>query len=804
MVLAATVAGLWAACTMTAESPADPLPARTPTVTPAPPPSPTLTPTAAPPATPTPTAVPTPAPTPTPVPPLRRYEGGPQLAAASPAVAWAIADLPWVRGGASAAETERVERLIATATSDPELTTALLAMEVVQAEPRGADADTADGLLLLAAQAPDAARSIASLGWARGALTRQEGRVLDHLLTVARLNAHAGSTLASYPWVRDGVTDTEEGVIRRVAGIRDPGIAELVATLPWLVDGVAEHTASSLGTLAFLAYTHPDAPAAIASLGWVRDGVTAAETAVLERLSAIALGGGDLVATVLSLGWIQDGVDATEEEALRRMRVALRFGYEFPGWQPATVFRALPWLKDGITPEKVDALEALWRLDRRDPSAAHRIIGMPFLETFSPMDAVGLQGMSTWFSQEFVNTVLDHPRLRDGITDEDVPLALAGALLSVGHPERIPFLLDPTQGTVERRVITTPLAGEIALAIIRTRPGAAGGMDSLESAVRSAEALVGAPFPARAVVLLYEERAPGSGRGGHLGPFMILSPDRDVPDVAGLRRTAGSIIAHEVAHYYWNYNEAWVDEGAAEFMASEYDHRRNGRPRFVWGHPCPYGGAIAELDFSIDSEYGCRYNLGSRLFMDLFRSLGEDRFREGFRALYLASEDEGVSLGARQIEEAFGGTAVVRAVVARWYHGSAPYDLSHLDSDPVDPALPTIAGRITGAYVTPDGRGEAAHTLAAGTYTRLELVLEFAYRVDEAAKTLELEVVEFYEDGFAFFRQTLTLEARPHSDASTARLFVGTGGDNPALGAYYVYVYDGERKVAEVRYAVSA
>ena len=46
---------------------------------------------------------------------------------------------------------------------------------------------------------------------------------------------------------------------------------------------------------------------------------------------------------------------------------------------------------------------------------------------------------------------------------------------------------------------------------------------------------------------------------------------------------------------------------------------------------------------SAESEYTCNYALGERLFLDLYRSLDEDSFREGLRDLYLLSqvEDEG-------------------------------------------------------------------------------------------------------------------------------------------------------------------
>ena len=39
------------------------------------------------------------------------------------------------------------------------------------------------------------------------------------------------------------------------------------------------------------------------------------------------------------------------------------------------------------------------------------------------------------------------------------------------------------------------------------------------------------------------------------------------------------------------------------------------------------------------------------------------------------------------------------AVIARWYEGTEPYDLSNVHTGPVDPSLPSINGRIDNAYI---------------------------------------------------------------------------------------------------------
>ena len=77
-----------------------------------------------------------------------------------------------------------------------------------------------------------------------------------------------------------------------------------------------------------------------------------------------------------------------------------------------------------------------------------------------------------------------------------------------------------------------------------------------------------------------------------------------------------------MAHYYWGGNEDWMDEGAADFMASVIDGARTGRPLSVTNAPCGHAGSLAELEnlgiSKGDIEFQCNYSLGERLFVDLY------------------------------------------------------------------------------------------------------------------------------------------------------------------------------------------
>ena len=81
---------------------------------------------------------------------------------------------------------------------------------------------------------------------------------------------------------------------------------------------------------------------------------------------------------------------------------------------------------------------------------------------------------------------------------------------------------------------------------------------------------MGAPLPTSYVGLLYENAVHGSSAGTNFGTHIAIRPKYDVDGRSHEAAFAGNATAHEVAHYYWSGNEDWIDEGAADFMASSH------------------------------------------------------------------------------------------------------------------------------------------------------------------------------------------------------------------------------------------
>ena len=107
------------------------------------------------------------------------------------------------------------------------------------------------------------------------------------------------------------------------------------------------------------------------------------------------------------------------------------------------------------------------------------------------------------------------------------------------------------------------------MAIIRTNnQGADRSIDLLEHSVRNIEEFMAAPFPNGYVGLLFGNAVSGDSAGTYFGTHMAILARYDIDDDSYYADYAGHIIAHEVAHYYWNDNDDWVDEGASDFVAS--------------------------------------------------------------------------------------------------------------------------------------------------------------------------------------------------------------------------------------------
>lgn len=566
----------------------------------------------------------------------------------------------------------------------------------------------------------------------------------------------------------------------------------------------------------YLLQSEPRSAGAIQEMPWIADGIAGDELETAEHLTQLAAFHQEVFWSLVDKPWLQDGLVAAEVSAVKSVLIIAQRDTE-----AAERVIALRWLSDAVTGIEVSAVEDLALIAQTDADGTLRIAAMPFLESLDAPDVAALRSLQqlAFLNPTVFRQVLAHPTLRNGITDEWAQIVATFNGVGRTNPALIDTLLDPGRVTVESRAIDLPLSGTVILAIIRTGPGAARSMDLLETAVRNSEEFMEAPLPVNYVALLYELAVAGSSAGTNFGVSIAIRPKFDVDDGSHEADSTGHIITHEVAHYYWNNNVDWIDEGAAELMASVSELARVGRPLDAANYPCGYVPNLAALEFlgaAHESDaFVCNYSLGERIFLDLYRSLGDAAFRQGFRNLYRGSmvEDDtddlpGTLVGVDELRSALSAAAdggTVDATIARWYDGSEPFDTNRLDFRAVDAALPNVDGRIDRSYISAAVMGQPVAQFSARDVSGpAYLNLEHSYRITGDPVEIPLQIVESYQDGFTFRRRSAAITAQEGYQGGRQWLQIGPpSGERWALGWHQVQVYESGRKLAEVQYVVT-
>ena len=427
--------------------------------------------------------------------------------------------------------------------------------------------------------------------------------------------------------------------------------------MPWVADGVDDAERTAAEALIACARWYPDVFSALLQKPWVGDSITADETVAISRLRWTAYYSLELADKMLQKSWAQDGITADE----------------------ATVIRYLynmVWTADEI-PEQV-VLET-----------ANDILDMPFLESVEGADAAAVRSLERLGDKgsDVLLQIISHPTLSDGITDEEAKIvALLGGTYTY-RPESVDFLLRGTGVYLEERVIELPHSGETLLAIIRIRDQVTPSMDFLEHSVRTIEEFMGEPLPTNYIAWYFDDSISAAAGGTNFGTHITSKLYYDVENGPRWYR-APFHNAHEVAHYYWRGNQRWINEGAADLLGSISENARVETPIESTRNPCASAKTISQLE-GLDAERGsnaakCYYSLGEALFLDLYHTLGEETFRQGFRNLYLKSQRddatddcEGTYLGICHLVAAFKAdvsaevAAQVDEIVGRWY-GETP------------------------------------------------------------------------------------------------------------------------------------
>ena len=757
----------------------------------------------------------------------------------------ALVTLPWIQDGIQEPEIKTIQELSYINYDDSKLAASVIALPWVQDGIEDLEFEAIDWLNNF--DGGEAVLRVVALGWVQDDVQELEVRTIQELSYINYDDPAVAASVASLSWVQDGIEDAEFEAINWINNFGSGEAMASVVALGWVQDSIEELEVKTIQELSYIAYDDEElassvinlawvqdgiedvdwetidwlnnfngaeAATSVVALGWVKDGIEELEAKTIQELSYINYDDSDVALSVVLMNWVQDGITDVEAEAIDWLS-------NFDDEEVLSSMVGLGWVQDGFTGLEAETVENLSYLSRKNEGQASRIVAMSFLETIEPPDLAALESLVNlvWFRQTDYQRVISHPTLSNGITDDWAKIVATLYGVSKYNVPLIDTLLDPEQVTLEERTIELPLAGETILAIIRTGPGTARSMDMLEHSVRQTEDFMGVAFPNRYVGWLVGEAVTPTFGGNNFGTHITTLPKYDVDDDSSSALFAGHLVAHEVAHYYWRGNSNWVDEGAADFMGSISENARTGQSVEVTNDPCGYVTTIAELEAlevtsedGSDSAFGCHYSLGERLFLDLYRSLGEDVFRQGLRDLYMLSQtvqEDDAEVGIEHVKTVFNGvegvdTQLVDAITARWYDGTEPYEASARDTDPVNRRFVSVNGGIDVAYLAATRGGPPARSFSAEAVDDwVRLFLDYSYSVGRNTE-VPLEIVTYFEDGFIFDRRTVTFTADPGYIGATWWLSVGVSpSERWAPGKYEVYVYNEGRKLVELEYEVT-
>ena len=317
----------------------------------------------------------------------------------------------------------------------------------------------------------------------------------------------------------------------------------------------------------------------------------------------------------------------------------------------------LAWVQDAISELEYDAINWLSNLGAEDVPNLAAIIAMPFLHTPDSTDVLALRSMHWLANKEALAPLIAHASFLDGITDNETTLVAAVGTL-YRDTDEISRMLDPGYASIEAVTSTAGLQLSIIRSGSQSQPWTA---DALGDAADYAEQVMLLDLSVDHVILVLNDKAVGSTHAGtNYGFAMSILPEYEQMQDTYEGRFFQQGLVHEVAHYYWNGNEGWIDEGLAntiEFMHGVANGLSPGQLKWRrWGCEAHDLEMLSEWNPErSDPQYDCNYYLGELLFLELREGLEDAEFSENLRDLYQ------LSLAAQEADQT-PGIAVVRQV----------------------------------------------------------------------------------------------------------------------------------------------
>lgn len=494
----------------------------------------------------------------------------------------------------------------------------------------------------------------------------------------------------------------------------------------------------------------------------------------------------------------------------------------------------LPWIADGLEGgNEFNAAERLVNIAIDAPETLDVMLNAHSIsERLAPMDlpaTLSLQRMAQNRPDRLAQ-LTGAGWFRDGLTDAEA--AIVATLYERSRfqsPEFDSIVGNPGVVAVEISAATNRSGENVPIAIIRSGsvPPDSPVMGVAQFAAPFLEEMFDEPFPTPAIVIYVTQYVAGAAAGTNHQTHVTLKPELDSNEQPD---SVAHAVIHEMAHYYLYARPTWYAEGAADFAASYARHIADGIPIEATNSPCAVATSLIELESLLPPDAGdagagvdpdlwqCNYSLGERLMLSLYDQLGEERFLQGWRELYrtVAQQPSYPSQYDFQNEVELrvawlraGGRLMqpdLEHIWDQWYRGTASPNIAGVpDSTPPNPDLPSVSGRIDRAYLALTQLGPPTGSFSARDASGwVYLTLEYSHQHTGAPRELNFEIVEYYQDGFAYSRRNVAVNFEPQYSGGTQWISLGPSPPNQwTPGRYWAYVYESGRKVAEVGFEVT-
>ena len=297
----------------------------------------------------------------------------------------------------------------------------------------------------------------------------------------------------------------------------------------------------------------------------------------------------------------------------------------------------LPWASDGLNDADKAAVDEILYIAVKDAATAKALVAMPFLQTNDAASRHALESINDLLRAGNASALHSSRIYQSGITNEWAPVvAAAGA---VGEPDAVAAYLDG-QVSVRQESYETDYTPNLAVTIVRPAGSAAGGAAPglIAQSVRLAENIMRMPLPTDNVIVVVDDRATTGGFSGTNHGFAIgLEQESETKSPERLL----NILVHEVAHYWWNSNADWIDEGVADTIAAtastQQGHTFTAHPNRRKDCAAVNISAIGDAPRSYSGQFYCNYYLGEKLFRELQENAAPADFVAGLQRLYQLS-----------------------------------------------------------------------------------------------------------------------------------------------------------------------